>query len=67
MTSPSQSFITNNFHFSEAGVEMIIAPEMPLFKALPADSVDFDWLDVLFDYEVLPTFVDLKNKTFPYY
>lgn len=67
MATAGKSFITDNLRFSEKGINMLIAPEMPLFKALPADSVDFDWLDVLFDYEVLPTFVDLKNKTFPYY
>ena len=67
MTSPSQSFITNNFHFSEAGVEMIIAPEMPLFQALPAGSVDFDLMDFFFFYETLPNFIDLKNKTLPYF
>ena len=67
MASASQTFVLDNLHFTEADLEMIIAPEMPLFQALPADSVDVDLMDFFFFYETLPNFIDLKNKTLPYF
>lgn len=63
MNTADKGFVADSLRFTVEGMNVVIAPEWSLFEVLP---VDFEWFDVLFEYGVLPNFVNLNNKTFPY-